>query len=71
MVVIVPREEIPASEIEARRLAKAERDLREFEIINQIIDKLSAEAWDALDYRQAFAPKACGTQLRLEGGIGN
>ena len=62
---------ISSSEIEARRLAKAERDAREIEIINQNIDELSAEAWDALDYRRDFAPKACGTQPRLEGGIGN
>ena len=42
---------IASSEIEARRLAKAERDAREIEIINQNIDELSAEAWDALDYQ--------------------
>jgi hypothetical protein len=70
-MMIVPPEEIPASEIEARRFAKAEHDVREIEIIGQIIDKLSAEDRDALDYRRAFAPKACETQPRLEGGIGN
>jgi len=42
---------IASSEIEARRLAKAELDAREIEIINQNIDELSAEAWDALDYQ--------------------
>ncbi|MGH9752621.1 MAG: antitoxin family protein [Blastocatellia bacterium] len=43
---------IASSGIEARRLAKAERDAREIEIINQNIDELSAEAWDALDYQR-------------------
>jgi predicted DNA-binding antitoxin AbrB/MazE fold protein len=62
---------IASSEIEARRLARPERDAREIEIINQNIDELSAEARDALDYGRDFAPKACGTQPRLEGGIGN
>ncbi|HKQ75946.1 MAG TPA: antitoxin family protein [Blastocatellia bacterium] len=39
---------IASSQIESRRLAKAERDAREIEIINRNIDELNAEAWDAL-----------------------
>jgi predicted DNA-binding antitoxin AbrB/MazE fold protein len=42
---------VSASEAEARRLAKAESDAREIEIINRHIDELSAEAWDALSYQ--------------------
>lgn len=42
---------IASSEVEARRLSKAEREAREIEIINRNIDELSAEAWDALSYQ--------------------
>ncbi|MDQ3010192.1 MAG: antitoxin family protein [Acidobacteriota bacterium] len=42
---------VTLSEVEARRLSKAERDAREIEIINRNIDELSAEAWDALSYQ--------------------
>ncbi len=42
---------IALSEIEARRLSKAERDAREMEIINRNIDELSAEAWDVFSYQ--------------------
>jgi predicted DNA-binding antitoxin AbrB/MazE fold protein len=40
-----------STEVAARYLAKAERDAREIEIINQNLDALSAEAWDALSYQ--------------------
>lgn len=40
-----------STEVAARYLAKAERDAREIEIINQNIDALSDETWDALSYQ--------------------
>ena len=40
-----------SSEAEAKRLSRAEREARDIEIINQHIDELNAEAWDALSYQ--------------------
>ena len=42
---------VTAKEAQAKRLAKAEREAKEIAIINQNIDALSAEAWDALSYQ--------------------
>jgi predicted DNA-binding antitoxin AbrB/MazE fold protein len=42
---------VTTSEVEASRLSKAEREARDIEIINQNLDELSAEAWDALSYQ--------------------
>ena len=45
---------VASAAIEAARLAQKESDAREIEIINQNIDALSAEAWDALKYQVAL-----------------
>lgn len=42
---------VAASEAEARRRARAERDAREIEIINRNADRLNEEAMDVLNYQ--------------------
>lgn len=39
------------SEVEAKRLSKAEREAREIEIINRNADRLNEEAMDVLKYQ--------------------
>jgi len=42
---------VTASEAEAQRLSKAEREARDIEIINRNADRLNEEAMDALGYQ--------------------
>ena len=42
---------VSVSEVEAKRLSKAEREARDIEIINQHLDELNTEAMDALSYQ--------------------
>jgi predicted DNA-binding antitoxin AbrB/MazE fold protein len=42
---------VTLAEVEARRVARAERNAREIEIINQNIDALNEEALDVLSYQ--------------------
>ncbi len=42
---------VALAEVEARRVARAERNAREIEIINRNIDALNEEALDVLNYQ--------------------